>query len=60
MMPPFPRLLCYDLGLSADDDGFCEHYQLMKMTDAKPDDLKVLQAKGFDKVFDDKVLIILD
>ena len=60
MMPPTSRLLYYDLGLSADDDGFCEHYTIMKMTDAKPDDLKVLQAKGFVKVFDDKVLIILD
>ena len=57
---PTSRLLYYDLGLSADDDGFCEHYTIMKMTDAKPDDLKVLQAKGFVKVFDDKVLIILD
>lgn len=60
MMPPTSRLLYYDLGLSADDDGFCEHYTIMKMTDAKPDDLKVLQVKGFVKVFDDKVLIILD
>ena len=58
MMPPTSRLLYYDLGMSADDDGFCEHFVIMKMTDAKPDDLKVLQAKGFVKVFDDKVLII--
>jgi hypothetical protein len=60
MMPPTSRLLYYDLGMSADDDGFCEHYTVMKMTDAKPDDLKVLQAKGFVKVFDERVLVVLD
>ena len=58
MMPPTSRLLYFDLGMNADDDGFCEHFVIMKMTDAKPDDLKVLQAKGFVRVFDDKVLII--
>jgi hypothetical protein len=32
----------------------------MRMTESKPDDLKILQAKEFLQVFDDKVLIILD
>lgn len=58
MMPPTSRLLYYDLGMNADDDGFCEHFVIMKMTDATPDDLRVLQARGLVKVFDDKVLII--
>lgn len=58
MMPPTSRLLYYDLGMNADDDGFCEHFMIMKMTDASPDDLRVLEARGFVKVFDDKVLII--
>lgn len=60
MMPPTSRLLYYDLGMNADDDGFCEHFTIMKMTDATPDDLRVLQARGLVKVFDDKVLIIQD
>jgi hypothetical protein len=30
------------------------------MTDSKPDDLKVLQAKNFVAVFDDRVLVIVD
>ena len=60
MMPPTSRLLYYDLGMNADDDGFCEHFTIMKMTDATPDDLRVLQARGLVKVFDDKVLIIRD
>jgi hypothetical protein len=46
--------------MNADDDGFCEHFTVMRMTESKPDDLKVLQAKGFVTIFDDKVLVITD
>lgn len=60
MMPATSRLLYYDFGMSADDDGYVEHFTIMRMTEAKPDDLKVLEARGFVKVFDDKVLIISD
>lgn len=60
MMPQSSRLLYYDLGMNADDDGFCEHFVIMKMTDASPDDLKILQAKELVQVFDDKVLVIRD
>lgn len=60
MMPQSSQNLYFHLGMNADDDGFCEHFTIMRMTDSKPDDLKILQAKNFIKVFDDKVLIILD
>jgi len=60
MMPPTSRLLYYDLGMNADDDGFCEHFTIMRMTEASPDDLRVLEARGFIKIFDDKVLVIRD
>ena len=60
MMPSSSQNLYFHLGMNADDDGFCEHFTVMRMTDSKPDDLKVLQAKGFIKVFDDKVLVIID
>lgn len=60
MMPPTSRLLYYDLGMNADDDGYCEHFMITRMTDSSPDDLKVLEARGFIKVFDDKILIIRD
>ena len=60
MMPQSSQNLYFHLGMNADDDGFCEHFTVMRMTESKPDDLKVLQAKGFVKVFDDKVLIVLD
>lgn len=60
MMPSSSQNLYFQLGMNADDDGFCEHFTIMRMVEAKPDDLKILQAKGFVKVFDDKVLVITD
>jgi len=58
MMPQSSQNLYFHLGMNADDDGFCEHFTIMRMTESKPDDLKVLQSKGFVKLFDDKVLVI--
>jgi len=60
MMPQSSQNLYFHLGMNADDDGFCEHFTIMRMTDSKPDDLKVLVAKKFVQVFDDKVLVVLD
>lgn len=60
MMPSSSQSLYFHLGMNADDDGFCEHFAIMRMTDSKPDDLKILQAKGFVNVFDDRVLVIID
>lgn len=47
MMPPSSRLLYYDLGMAADDDGIVEAYAVMRMTGAVEDDLRVLVSKGF-------------
>jgi len=60
MMSQSAQALYFHLGMNADDDGYCEHFMVMRMTDSKPDDLKILQAKGLVYVFDDKVLIIKD
>jgi hypothetical protein len=60
MMPQSSQNLYFHLGMNADDDGFCEHFTTMRMTDSKPDDLKILQAKNFINVFDDRVLVITD
>ena len=60
MMPQSAQNLYFHLGMNADDDGFCEHFTIMRMTDSKPDDLKILMAKEFVYIFDDKVLIILE
>lgn len=60
MMPLSSQGLYFHLGMNADDDGFCEHFAIMRMVEAKPDDLKILQAKGFVQIFDDRVLVIID
>lgn len=60
MMPLSSQALYLHLGMNADDDGFCEHFGIMRMIEAKPDDLRVLQAKGFVDIFDEKVLIVRD
>jgi hypothetical protein len=60
MMPESSQNLYFHLGMNADDDGFCEHFAVMRMVGSKPDDLKILHAKGFVNVFDDHVLVIMD
>ena len=60
MMPQSSQNLYFHLGMNADDDGFCEHFAVMRMTDSKPDDLSVLATKNFVHIFDNKVLIVLD
>ena len=60
-MPPSSRLLYYDLGMYADDDGVVEAFTVMRMTGAVEDDLRVLVAKGFVRVLnDDMVSAIVD
>lgn len=60
-MPRSTRLLYYDLGMNADDDGVVEAYTVMVTTKASEDDLRVLIAKGFVKVLnDDLVTYICD
>jgi hypothetical protein len=59
-MPMSSRLLYYDLGMNADDDGFVEHFMVLRMTGATQQDLGVLEANGLVKIFDDNVLWIKD
>lgn len=59
-MPLSTQALYFQLGMNADDDGYCEHEMVMRMTNAQKDDLKVLEAKSFVFVFDEYVLVILD
>lgn len=46
-MPPTSRLLYFDLGMQADDDGIVEAFTVMRMTGAAVDDLRVLASKKF-------------
>ena len=57
-MPHQAQLLYFHLGMSADDDGFAEHFMVMRLGCFSIDTLKILQAKGFVHVFDENVLLI--
>ena len=59
-MPATSRLLYYDLGMAADDDGYCEWYPVLQMTAAKEQDMEVLQANKMIVVYDTEVLMIKD
>lgn len=60
-MPATSRLLYYDLGMEADDDGCVEAFGVMRKTGATEDDLRVLASKGFVRVLnEDFVSYILD
>lgn len=60
-MPPSSRLLYYDLGMYADDDGVVEAFSVMRQTGATEDDLRVLVTKGFVTVLnEDLVSLITD
>lgn len=59
-MPMSTRLLYYDLGMNADDDGFVEHFMVLRITGASQQDLGVLELNGLIKVLDDNVLWIKD
>ena len=60
-MPPTSRLLYYDLGMAADDDGIVEAYTVMKADGCTDDDLRVLIAKGFIRLLnEDLVTQIMD
>lgn len=60
-MPATSRLLYYDLGMAADDDGVAEAFAVMRITGATDDDLRVLASKGFVTILnDDLVTLITD
>lgn len=52
-MPASSRLLYYDLGMQADDDGVVEAFTVMRTTSATEDDLRVLMSKGFITLLND-------
>jgi len=60
-MPPTSRLLYYDLGMYADDDGVVEAFTVMRQSGATEDDLRVLVTKGYVKILNsDLVTYICD
>ena len=60
-MPAASRLLYYDLGMDADDDGVVEAFCVIRKTGATEDDLQILADKGFVRILnDDLVSYIVD
>lgn len=58
-MPVSSRLLYYDLGMRADDDGFVNSpKKIMRMIGATDDDIKLLIAKKFLIPFESGVVVI--
>lgn len=58
-MPLSCRLLYYELGMRADDDGFVDNWKkIIKMTGLAEDDMKILIAKEFIIPFDNGVIVI--
>lgn len=55
-MPATSRLLYYDLGMAADDDGCVEAFAVMRMIGATEDDLNVLVTKGFVRLLNEELV----
>lgn len=59
-MPSSSRLLYYDLGMRADDDGIVEAFNVLRMTGATEDDLRILVAKDYIKVLNDDLVTYIN
>lgn len=59
MMPASTRLLYYDLGMFADDDGVVEAFAVLRQTNASEDDLRLLVAKGFIRVLNEELVTFI-
>ena len=57
-MPVSARLLYFDLGMRADDDGFITPKRVMKMTGATEDDLRILISRRYVIPFESGVIVI--
>ena len=58
-MPVSSRLLYYELGMRADDDGFVDNWKkILMFTGLKEDDMKVLATKQFIIPFESGVIVI--
>ena len=58
-MPMSSRLLYYELGMRADDDGFVDNWKkILLFTGLKEDDMRVLTTKKFIIPFESGVIVI--
>lgn len=59
-MPTTARLLYYDLGMDADDDGCVEAFAVMRMTGATEDDLRILVEREFVRLLNDDLVVYIN
>lgn len=58
-LPPMARLLYYELGVRADDDGFVGNpRKITRFAECSEEDIKILEDNGFIYMFDSGVLAI--
>lgn len=58
-LPPSARLLYYELGVRADDDGFVGNpRKITRFAECSEEDIKILENKGFIYMFDSGILTI--
>ena len=57
-MPMSARLLYYDMGMKADDDGFVWPQIILKLNGSTADDLRILVARNYLIPFDSGVFVI--
>ena len=57
-MPVSARLLYYELGMAADDDGIVEAFKVIRAVGVSEDDLNILVTKGFVTILDQEDLIV--
>ena len=55
-MPSGARLLYYDLGMAADDEGAVEAFTVMRTTGATEADLRLLEQKGFIQILNEDLV----
>lgn len=56
LMSPEARLLYYDLGMAADDDGCVEAFPVMRLTQCPGDAIKELVERGFVTLLTDEMV----
>ncbi len=59
-MPATSRLLYYDLGMNADDDGVVEAFTVLRLTGAQEDDLRVLVSKGYISILNEDLVSLIN
>ena len=57
-MPLSAQALYFHFGMNADDDGFVSPKSIIRLVQAKDDDVKLLLTKGFIIPFEDSVIVI--